>query len=494
MGHADAVGTPGISILGPCIQRCRRSRTLANLQSVRWLRLVLLALVACRGRETSAPAADAFDHRRDDYSSATGVTTAAAAAIVDSLQDASASPGLVRVDERLSVVASELAERSAGGETIEFDEAVAIAREAGSPLFPVLSVAVDPHDVAPPWGAEALAAVPGTGPLAIGLSTIERADRRIVVVFAREFARLPTPVRRHGTVRFEFELHEAGPFAPAVLVVAKDGPRRIPVQAAEEGRWIAERSGGFDDTLVGILGTQKAASPSTYSKRGMTELLASLQFGDLSPLEGDTTSLPAAIARLREQWNRSPLQIATGEATPCGEPVATIADRTVTMRQECVTWRSQGTDADRLRALLVNPLALEMVGDPAWQLAEIRSDPGTTSIRFGRAFEELTADQVHTRLAAVLQHRWPGIAHDTKADASTTALATKWANAPLSDESTSAMALPVGTRAAPGRLDTAAVVYPAQGRPGTRMVTTARPCASSQRPKQTGSMPKAASA
>lgn len=408
----------------------------ATLPAVRRVGLVLLVLVSCRWRETVSPATE-LDHRRDDYASTTGPTPPAAVAIVDALRDA---PDGVRVDERLSVVADELAERSASGATFELDEIVAIAREAGSPLFPVLSVAVAAEEVVPDWGGRALAAVPGNGPLAIGLSSVERADGRVVVVFARELARLTAPVPRRGVARFEFELPGvASAFTPAVLVVAADGPQRIPVQPTDGGHWIAERTGGFDGTLVAILGTRDRESPSAYSKRGTTELLAALHFGEI-PQVDTATALPDGIAQLRSRWHRAPLQIDDGEATPCGEPVAAIADQVVMLRQQCVTWKSDGDDAARLRALLVNPLALEMVADPAWQLAEIRRDPGATSIRLARPFEDVTPAQVHERLSAVLRQRWPDIQHDAKADAKTGALATKWAGTPLSAESIAAIA------------------------------------------------------
>lgn len=407
------------------------------------LALLVLVIASCRGGETVAPAPVAFEHRRDDYASTTLATPRGTDAVVDALHGANAmagAVGLVRLDERLSLVANELASRGAG--TIAFDEMTTLAREAGSPLYPLLSISIEPATLPPGWADQAVARVPGNGPLAIGVSTIERADGRVVVVFARELVMLSAPVPRRGAARFEFQLHEvASALTPAVLVVAKDGPHRIPVQPGAEGHWIAQRTGGFDDTIVALLGTTERSAPTPSSTRGSTELLASLQFGPgptLAPADAD--ALPSAIAALRAGWHRTSVEFASGEATPCGDPVPTIAGRTVLLRQQCVTWTSTGTDAERSRALLVNPLALEQVADAEWQLAEIRRDPETTSVRLGRAFEDLTPEQVHARLSDVLKHRWPALAHDAKGDAKAKAIATKWASAPFADDTTAAIA------------------------------------------------------
>lgn len=394
------------------------------------------------------------DHHRSDYASIVVASPSAAqAAVLAVLVEAAVgvpTTPRVELDERLSVVAEELAERSAAGEAVTMPEATVLAREAGSVLSPLLAVPIDPAAFGREGARALLAAVPGNAPLAVGLSQPREAAGGVVAVFARTIVRVPIAVPMTDATRIEIELDPTGSaYRPELLVVAADGVTRVPLLPVGGARFAAERAAGFTGTRVRILGTI-ARSDVGQSRRTTTELLGSLHFEPLPRLGPATvTSLVEGVAGLRAQWGRPAVEFAAAPAKACGDIVLRIAEQPVTLVQRCVTWASAGTDAERWAALLTNPLALEILADPTWALAELRRDVDGTSLRLARRFEELTAAEAHARLDAAIRERWPSIRHDAAADRGTTELAAQWAGEPLDAASTARAA--EATAAAAGR-------------------------------------------
>jgi hypothetical protein len=405
---------------------------------------VLLAFavgVGCRPSPTRAP----HEHRRPTYATeiATNVSGDVAhvfAALAQSHRDA---PTIL--DERLCVVARELAEHTTSSDTFDVVDVEMLAREAGSVLYPTLAVAVQPSGNG--WADGIIASTPGRGPLAIGIGQAE--DGLVVIVLARDTVHLSTPVARSGATEFELELRPSfDAFTPELLVVTEAGVRRESVRALGNGRFVAERSAGFDGTLTAIVG-RGVERAGIGSRSNQEELLAALRFEgapDLGAVED--SDLARSIAKLRSSWGKPEVAISAAAATPCGPTVLTIDSVQVMLDQQCVAWASSGDDVSRWRALLVNPLALEAVTSDRWHVAEVRRDPTTTSVRLARRFEDVAVEEAHVRVRAVVQQRWPNIRHDAAADPATIELAQAWASTPLSHDSIAAAADVTAARAA----------------------------------------------
>jgi hypothetical protein len=401
--------------------------------------VLALLVVACRPTgATDAPQAP-FDHRRSDYVSRAhepvGVARDLVAQLADAAPRSTATPSIV-VDERLSVVAEEVAERSRDGRFVALPEMTTIARESGSLLFPLQAVALEPALLEPGWPDAVLASVGGRGPLAIGTST-PRDGAPVVLVFARSLVRLPNAVPAAGTTRLEIEIEIApgmNAMTPELLLVGIDGTTHLPMTSVGERRFVADRPAGFTGR-VAILGVAPTTAVG-QSRNTSSELLASLHLGDVAQIgPAHVDALDDAIVAVREQWGQPALSVAAAPATPCGEPVLAIDAQPITLEQRCVTWTSAGTDAERWAAMLVNPLAIEALDDPRWQLAELRRDTATTTMRLGERFEELSEADAHARVDALVRERYPQIVHDAAADRGTTELARAWATEPLNDVS-----------------------------------------------------------
>lgn len=411
------------------------------------------ALMGCRPEEaTRTP--EPHDHRRDDHASVVVMhPSATQAAVLGALVDAAvgtATTPRVELDERLCVVAEELAERTASGGGVTMPEATVIAREAGSVLMPVMAVPIEPAALRREGARALIASIPGNAPLAVGLSQARGSGEgdRLVAVFARALVRLPAPVPMHGASRLEIELDPlAIAYTPELLVVDAHGTSRVSFAPTGGGRFVAERAAGFAGTRVGILGTMARADLG-QSRRTSMELLGTMHF-DPQPQLGPVgaTSLADGIAGLRAQWGLPAVEFGATEAPACGDIVSSIASQPVTLVQRCVAWASAGDDAERWAAFLTNPLVLEALGDPTWSLAELRRDVESTSLRVARRFEELTVEQAHARLDAEIRRRWPAIRHDAAADRGVAELAGAWAAEPLDAASSARVAETTGAAA-----------------------------------------------
>jgi hypothetical protein len=393
------------------------------------LALAALVMIACRPHRDADPRAP-FDHHRDDYVSQTYAPVGVASELALQLADAAARSPTTQsllLDERMAVVADEIAERSASGQFVALPEMFRIARESGSLLFPLQALALDPAELVDGWADAAIASIPGNGPLAIGTST-PRDGAPIVVVFARSIVRLAAPVPREGATRVEIELHpRAATMTPSLVVIGAEGTTELPMQQVAPLRFAAERAEGFAAHRVGILGIVQAPDVGR-SRNTSSDLLASLHLGvdpQLGPARVDV--LVDGLTALRAQWKQPKVVFAEKEAAPCGTNTLAIDGTAITLVQRCATWASAGSDAERWSAMLLNPLALMALADPQFEIAEIRRDPTSTSVRLGRRFEEMSEADALARMHELVRARFPEIHHDAAADRETVLLAEAWA-------------------------------------------------------------------
>lgn len=407
--------------------------------------ILLLSLCgACRVAASDPPSA-VVDHRRADYASAEWLEpppeiAALFASFADGAGDVPNTMGVVRLDERLSLVAGRLTSEASA--VYSRDRVTELAQQAGSPLVPIAATMITVDGDDDRWATQLASGLEGHGPLAVGIASVPAAPDTYVLVFARSLFRLGEPVARAGAEHVVFALDErAFDLTPSLLVVDAAGAERIPAKPHGPGRWIAGRPGGFDRAIVAILGTTATTRPSNDRTLDSSQVLGCLRFdGSDELLVTDAASLDAATAELRTRWQRPALVSGTEPAPPCDQLASTIAGRPVTMRQQCISWPSTGSDAERWLGLRHSPLALEAIASERWQLVHWRRDPQWTIVRVARAFEDLTVAQARDRLTAALLARWPGLRHDAAADAATSVLAEDWAAGTRSAEADAAVA------------------------------------------------------
>lgn len=409
-----------------------------------------LVLAACRVAPPDAPATTpaARDIHRDDYATVTVATpTAAVEPLARALAEAAAiNPGVLglRVDGRLDLVAAALADRD---DAIDRDELVALAREAGSILVPIAGERLAADELDGPRAASLLRALPGDGPVAVGLAA--DADGRVTLVLARDAVRLLRPVARASARRLELALDPrfAGSQLVAV-VVSNAGSERIAARAEGE-TLVIERAGGFAGTAVALVAVHPATRPSYARHNATSALLAGLAF-DGAPRwnDGAAAGLPAAIATLRARWSQPPITVARAEVPGCERSLVELDGAALELTQRCVNWPSAGDDDRRWQALAHNPFVIEALTQPTWEMLAIRREPALTSVHLVRRFEDIDADTARARVQAGLTARWPGIVHDATADAATTELAQRWSSMPVDAASTATIAELSARRAA----------------------------------------------
>ncbi|MBX7083660.1 MAG: hypothetical protein K1X88_30910 [Nannocystaceae bacterium] len=311
-----------------------------------------------------------------------------------------------------------------------------LSLRAGSPYAPVAATIVS-HPLSPERIVALVAAVPGRGPLRVGVA--EGPRETTALVFARQLFVLPQPVPRHGATQLRFELSPDSPRSGAAVVLGPRGPEHTPARR-DGASWVVERNGGFEGTVVAIVGASAAARPSPDRIATDEETLGVLELGTAPKLPGhDAASLPEALLAARTAWGGAPLTLGREEAPPCGTLARTIGEQTVTLQQRCITWLSSGDDAERFVDLAHNPQLLASLIEPQWQLLHVRRDATSTSVRLGRAFVSLTEAQVRDALVRGLEERWPTLAH-VDVDAALDTAASRWATLPRGPESDATIA------------------------------------------------------
>lgn len=397
-------------------------------------------LFGCRPRaEVAAPAASDRVSESADYD--TVIWEAPPAAVAQrftTLQREGVAEagtmGVVLLDRRLSQVAAAELTRP----TASRAELVARARRLGSPFVPVHAMVLrEPLHAGA--AIEILAAVPGQGPLRVGVAAAD--DGSTALVFARGFFVLTQPVPRRGAQRLGFALAPpVSGFVPAALVVSAAGVERLAAESVA-GAWVVAREGGFDGTVVGILGTTAAERVSHGRYADRVELFGVLRLGDAPAWPGtDGDDLVTALSSLRATWGTTPLHFGDELAPPCSQLASSVGGQPVTLTQQCIEWPSGGSDRERFAGLLDSPLAFESLARPDWHVAQLRRDPDRTSIRFARTFASRTPAQARAEIEQAILARWPAMTHDALDDAPLATLVEGWAAGPHSLEADAAIA------------------------------------------------------
>ncbi|MFO0633087.1 MAG: hypothetical protein U0168_09580 [Nannocystaceae bacterium] len=312
-----------------------------------------------------------------------------------------------------------------------------LSLRAGSPYAPVAATIVA-QPLSRDRVVELVAAVPGRGPLRVGVAAGPRDTTALV--FARQLFGLPHPVPRRGATQVRFTLDPSLPLTGAAVVLGPRGPERLPARI-DGNAWVVERAGGFEGTVLAIVGAETAARPSPDRVATAEQTLGVIELGGVPTMPGrEAKSLPEALVAARVGWGGSPLAIGEEQAPPCDTLARTIDEQAVTMTQRCITWLSSGDDAERFVDLAHNPLLLASLVEPQWQLLHVRRDLSSTSVRLGRAFVSLTPAQAREQLVRGLQQRWPQLVHVAEADAALDAIATRWATLPRAPESDASIA------------------------------------------------------